>query len=118
MLPLTLPLYRKDSLLVEENPDLASFDATLPFLSMAFEDQVFKHVSNNSDIERITLEQIERSGGRIDLLYKDEKKDLIILRDLEKQDGVWSTLANKPLGYTTTRNHLRRILRLLDYECE
>jgi hypothetical protein len=105
-----------DSLLSQEDPLLAAFDPTLSFLALAFEDNVFEHIDSPAALETISVESIKRLGGTLSLDYHEDKKKLLILREVSWSEGTWAISPDTAFQYHSAKAILERMFTLLDYQ--
>lgn len=60
-------------------PDLATYDPMLPLLALAFEDEVFKGVSDIDKLLKMPARALDKTGGKLEIPL-DAKRTLRVMR--------------------------------------
>lgn len=70
-------------------PDLAAYDPMLPPLALAFEDEVFKGVSDIDKLLKMPARALDKTGGKLEIPLDPAKRTLRVMRKAVRAADGW-----------------------------
>ncbi|OCF58666.1 hypothetical protein L486_03156 [Kwoniella mangroviensis CBS 10435] len=104
----------KELLIRETDNTRWAFDATIPFLALAFEDQVFEDCPNAQVMYNVNREDIRRNNNRFPLRIKKSIADLCILRQALPDDKR-KVHPSKAWTWKSANDYLKKLAEHLGY---